>query len=70
MARTNRLVALRLIRAYKTVSGDAATFQAGSIPLDLLALERSQLLSSKREGLSDEDYASRARKIKQRTLTQ
>lgn len=68
MERLNRLVALRLVRAYRTVSGDAATFLAGAIPLDLMASERAELWAVRREGLSDEDYALREQEARARTL--
>lgn len=68
MARVNRLAALGLIRAYRTASWDTTAFWAGSIPLDLVASERAQLWTSRRKGLSDEDYARRSGEIISRTL--
>lgn len=43
MEKVNRLSSLRLIRGYRTVSGDAAALLAGSIPLDLEAAEHARL---------------------------
>lgn len=68
LGRVNRLAALRTIRAYRTVSEDAAAFLAGSITLDLVTAERAQLWALKSEGLSEEDAASRGREIKARTI--
>ncbi|KAF0757505.1 Uncharacterized protein FWK35_00017152 [Aphis craccivora] len=43
LVRAQRLIALRVIRAYKTVSDEAALLLAGMPPVDLLALERGRL---------------------------
>lgn len=69
MDRVNRLAALRVTRAYKTVSGETATFLAGSPPLDLMALERARRWECRREGLTDEELVHRTREIKNRTIT-
>lgn len=68
MTRVNRLASLRITRAYRTVSGEAAAFLAGSTPLDLLAEERAQLWSNRREGLSTEETALRAEQIRKATI--
>lgn len=43
LVRAQRLIALRVIRAYRTVSDEAALVLAGMPPADLLALERGRL---------------------------
>ncbi|KAF0741942.1 Retrovirus-related Pol polyprotein from type-1 retrotransposable element R1, partial [Aphis craccivora] len=43
LVRAQRLIALRVIRAYRTVSDEAALLLAGMPPADLLALERGRL---------------------------
>lgn len=70
LARLNRLAALRLARANRTVSRDAVVFLAGSIPLDLVARERAQRWALKREGLSVEETANRMEEISDRTLAE
>lgn len=45
MIRTQRIAALRVTRAYRTVSAEAALFLAGTPPGDLLALERKRVRS-------------------------
>lgn len=61
MEKVNRLAALRQIRAYRTVSAEAATFLAGSPPQDLLALERARLWELRREGVVGEELELRTR---------
>lgn len=68
LARINRLAALRIARAYRTVSGDAATL-AGSIPLDLLARERAQLWLIRNDGSSAEDQVRREEETRAETLS-
>jgi len=46
LVRAQRLIALRVIRAYRTVSDEAALVLAGMPPADLLALERARLKTS------------------------
>lgn len=43
LSRTQRTVALRTTRAYRTISLEASLFLADNIPADLLAHERSQI---------------------------
>ncbi|KAF0696511.1 Retrovirus-related Pol polyprotein from type-1 retrotransposable element R1 [Aphis craccivora] len=43
LVRAQRLIALRVIRAYRTVSDKAALLLAGMLPADLFALERGRL---------------------------
>lgn len=69
LARINRLASLRVIRAYRTVSSDAAAFLASSIPLDLLARERVQLWAAKFKDSSAEDRARRAEESRAETLS-
>ncbi|CAI6369109.1 unnamed protein product [Macrosiphum euphorbiae] len=45
MIRAQRIAALRVTRAYRTVSAEAALFLAGTPPGDLLALERKRVRS-------------------------
>jgi len=49
MIRPQRLVALRVTRAYRTVSAEAALFLAGTSPGDILALERKRVWSKMNE---------------------
>ncbi|KAL4089772.1 hypothetical protein QTP88_024743 [Uroleucon formosanum] len=53
MIRAQRIAALRVTRAYRTVSAEAALFLAGNPPGDLLALERKRVRSK----LDDPDRA-------------
>ncbi|KAL4134845.1 hypothetical protein QTP88_006546 [Uroleucon formosanum] len=53
MIRAQRIAALRVTRAYRTVSVEAALFLAGNPPGDLLALERKRVRSK----LDDPDRA-------------
>ncbi|KAL4092451.1 hypothetical protein QTP88_026952 [Uroleucon formosanum] len=53
MIRAQRIAALRVTRAYRTVSAEAALFLAGNSPGDLLALERKRVRSK----LDDPDRA-------------
>ncbi|KAL4121742.1 hypothetical protein QTP88_014193 [Uroleucon formosanum] len=53
MIRAQRTAALRVTRAYRTVSAEAASFLAGNPPGDLLALERKRVRSK----LDDPDRA-------------
>ncbi|XP_015375518.1 PREDICTED: uncharacterized protein LOC107170032 [Diuraphis noxia] len=53
MIRAQRIAALRVTRAYRTVSAEAALFLAGTPPGDLLALERKRVRSK----LDDPDRA-------------
>ncbi|KAL4083185.1 hypothetical protein QTP88_028515 [Uroleucon formosanum] len=43
LARAQRTVALRITRAYRTVSGDASSVLASMLPADLLATERARV---------------------------
>lgn len=51
--RVQRQMALRTIRAYRTVSYDAATALARIPPLDLLAIERSKMYQYTRQAKAD-----------------
>lgn len=51
LIRAHRLVALRMARAYRTVSDDAALFLAGTMPVDLAALERARDYQARTSGL-------------------
>ncbi|XP_022177299.1 uncharacterized protein LOC111038481 [Myzus persicae] len=53
MSVAQRIAALRVTRAYHTVSAEAALFLAGTPPVDLLALERKRV----RNKLDDPDRA-------------
>lgn len=68
MERVNRLAALRVIRAYKTVSGEAAAFLAGSPPLDLVAQERAKLWETRKEDLTADEKDERTREIRAGTI--
>lgn len=50
LIRAHRLAALRLVRAYRTVSDEAAMVLAGTTPIDLAALERARIYSVKKSG--------------------
>lgn len=67
IARAQRTAALRVVRAYRTVSTDAALLIAGIPPGDLLALERARVTRRVR----DEDNTTPAPQIKkeERALT-
>lgn len=69
LARVNRLTALRLSRAYRTVSGDAATFLTCFIPLDFLTSERAQRWAIRTDRLSAEDTIRHTEEIRTRTLS-
>lgn len=69
MAGVNRLASLSCIRAYRTVLDETAAFLAGATPLDLLAEERTQLWTNRREGLSMEETEQRAEQIRAATIT-
>lgn len=70
MGRVNRFAALRLIRAYKTVSGEAAAFLTGATLLDLLAAERVRIWECRREGLAADEMARQVSETKGRTLAE
>lgn len=68
--RVNPLASLRMIRAYKTVSGEAASFLAGSPLMDLVTRERAQRWELRKEGLQDEEKEARWHGIRTRTIAQ
>lgn len=69
MDRVNHLASLRMTRAYRMVSGEAATFLASSPSLDLVALERARQWDYRREELSDEDLGHRTCEIQNKIIT-
>jgi len=71
LVRAQRLIALRVIRAYRTVPDEAALVLAGMQPADLLALERASLKTSySNPPQPDEGPASRASmKKRERSIT-
>lgn len=56
MSSSQRPIALRTIRAYKTVSTDASLIIASMIPADLLATERSRIRRRREEADPTETY--------------
>lgn len=63
MQSAQRIAALRKIRAYITVSAEAAMVLAGSIPADLIAGKRKSVFLLKNQGLGLEEMAERYRRM-------
>lgn len=64
MTRVQRFAALRIIRGYRTVSGEAAMALAGTPPADLLAVERAQQMRLRSENPALEIMTERKEVIK------
>lgn len=62
MVSVKRSVALRIIRAYRTVSAEAALVLAGVIPCDLLAAERARTMGT---GVNREERERTIRKLQE-----
>lgn len=68
LIRAQRLAALRLTRAYRTVSADAALVLAGVIPVDLMAEETVRRRDVRISGLTAAEAGSRMSEIRAETL--
>ena len=66
MARAQRTTALRTIRSYRTVSGEASSVLASMIPADLLAHERARVRTRREDG---EPLTPAAIKREERTIS-
>ncbi|BES90458.1 Reverse transcriptase (RNA-dependent DNA polymerase) [Nesidiocoris tenuis] len=65
LASVQRRGALRIISAYRTVSGPAALVIAGTIPVHLLALERGRQYEGRRDGVPTDRKAQREASMRQ-----
>lgn len=64
----DRTIALRVVAAYRTISGPVVQIISDSIPIHLLAFERKKLWALRNEGMEEEVSKLVPREIKDETL--
>lgn len=68
MTKGQRLAALRLIRGYRAVSGEAAVVLVGTLPADLAIGVRARLLILKIQGLENDELTESYSRIAEETM--
>lgn len=70
MTKAPRLEVLRMIRAYMTVSGEAAEVIAGTLPADLVARGRARLHALKSQDLEEPELSEGHHRVAEENLVE